>query len=402
MIGKKRFSLKNYPLEDKIILVRVDYNVPLDKGKVTDNTKLKLSLPTIKLLLQKNCKIVLATHLGRPNGKFVPEFKTDILAKELRKLLPKVKIVKVNDCIGKDVKEEINAAKNKQIILLENLRFYNEEGENDFSFAHSLASLANVYVNDAFANSHRKHASMAAITKFLPSLEGLTLEKEIFYLNQAVKAKKPSVWILGGSKLDKVDLINQAFKRADKILIGGALAFSFLLAKGIKVGSSKSDIKSVKTAREILNKKIAKKIVLPVDFIVSEKFSARAKTKIVKYNEIKSNQIALDLGPETVKLFEKYLSDANTIVWNGPLGYFEWASFAKSTIAIGRFLGKLKAVKIVGGGETAEAINKFHLQHNFTHISSGGGAALTFLSGKKMPGIDVLQSNYKKLKKEVN
>ena len=390
----KRFILASYPIKDKTVLLRTDYNLPIKNNSIQDNHKILSSLPTIKHLLGNNCKVIIATHLGRPKGKVVRNLKTDLLAKELEKVL-KRKVIKIDDCIGKDIKEKITKSKAK-VFLLENLRFYKEEESNNPVFAHSLADLADVYVNDAFAVSHRKHASIEAITHFLPSVPGLLFEKEIFFLSKALKPKRPSIWILGGAKLNKIDLIKQALKKADQILISGALAFSFLKAKGIKVGMSKIDTNSVRIAKKVLRKWSAKKIVLPLDFVVAEKLSPQAKTETVAYNRIKSHQVALDQGPKTTALFKKKLSKARTIVWNGPLGYFEWVKYATSTKSVGRFLKNVKAMKIAGGGETAGAINKFHFSHNFTHLSTGGGAAITFLAGEKMPGILALEKNYKK------
>ena len=363
-----------------------------------NNSRIRASLPTIKHLLSQNCKIIILTHLGRPNGKVVPELNLSPLAKELQKLLPKTKIIKLNDCIGDEVKQKINAAKSKQIIMLENLRFYKEEEENDLSFAHSLATLGDVYVNDAFSNSHREHASMDAITLFLPAVAGLLMEKEIEYLSQALSPQKPAVWIMGGAKLNKTALLAQAFKNAEHILIGGALAFSFLKARGIPVGMSKTDLGSVETATKIMEARNASKIILPIDFVVADSFSQKAKTTVASFNEIKTSQIALDIGPKTVELFESYLSKAKTIIWNGPLGYCEWAQFALGTKEIGRFLSKINAIKIAGGGETEEVLEKFQLLHNFTHVSTGGGAALSFLSGDTLSGILALRNNFIKFK----
>ncbi len=413
------FTLNNFPLENKTVFLRVDYNVPLETItkskksskiiiKVSDNSKIKASLPTLNFLLSKNCTIILATHLGEPKGKFISELKTDPLVQELQQLLPKVKIKKLNDCIGKELKAEIQKAKlpyskpsfktnnnlSKQIFLLENLRFYKEEEENDFTFAHSLADLAEIYINDAFAVSHRKHASVSAITNFLPALAGFLMEKEVTNLSNAFSNLHPTVWLMGGAKLDKIELINQALKRADKLLIGGALAFTFLKAQGINVGMSKFDSSSLELAKKLLSQ-YPHKVILPADFIISEEFKVRAKTGIVKHNQIKTNQIALDIGPETIHNFQQYLIHAKLIVWNGPLGYFEWAKFAHGTKEIARFLGKLNAIKLAGGGETAAAIHKFGLEHNFTHLSTGGGASLEFLSGKKLPGIEALEENWK-------
>lgn len=415
-----RFLLTNFPVENKTVFLRVDYNVPLEKsGKsaitVKDNTKITASLPTIRYLLHKNCKIIIGTHLGRPQGEIVAGLKVDPVVKELRRLLTKKEvkeIIKVDNCIGPEVRKTIAQAKPKAIIFLENLRFYKEEERNNPIFAHSLADLAEVYVNDAFAVCHRKDASIAAIAHFIPSLSGMLMETEIKQLSKALHPEKLArhkqvVWIIGGAKLNKVELIVQALKKADYILVGGALAFSFIQAKGIKVGASLVDHSSITIAKRILKTRwfrmgAAKKIILPVDFVVVNKFAYNAPTEIVNYNRIKPQQIALDIGPKTIGRFKEYLTNAGMVVWNGPLGYFEWNKFAHSTKEIGRFLGKLEnAVTICGGGETAEAIQKFHLQHNLTHLSTGGGAALTFLSGKKLPGITALENNYKRFKKKL-
>ena len=396
----KRFTLETFPLQDKTVLVRVDYNVPLQNGKVTDNSKIEASLLTIKYLLSQNCKIILMTHLGDPKGKVVLELKTNPLAEELQKLLPHNKIIKLNECMGKEIKEEIKNALPGQILLLENLRFHPEEEKNDILFAQSLASLAEVYVNDAFAVAHRNHASVSAIAQYLPAVSGHLMEEEITHLNQAFSKVRPAVWPMGGAKLDKIDLINQALKRADYLLIGGALAFTFLKARGINVGMSKVDLASVPLAQQIL-KKHRDKIILPIDFVVVNEFKMRAKSFMVPYNGIGNGQMALDIGPKTIKSFEQYLRRAEVIVWNGPLGYFEWAKFAQGTKEIGRFLGEVNCIKIAGGGETSAAIHKFKLSHNFTHVSTGGGASLDFLSGKKMLGIDALQENYRKRHNEI-
>lgn len=396
----KRFLLTEFPVKNKTIFLRVDFNVPFSENKITDNTKIKASFSTIKYLLQNNCKIILATHFGRPKG-FSEEFSVAPLSKELQRLLPTKRIVKLDDCIGKKVFEAIQKGKPQTIFMLENLRFYPEEEKNDSFFAHSLANLADLYVNDAFGVAHRKHASVCAITEFLPSAAGLLLETEIRVLSQALHPEKPSVWIMGGAKLDKITLLEKALEKYDSILIGGALAFAFLKARGIPVGVSKTDSASIEVARKILKSKYSHKIVLPVDFAVAESFSPRAKVSMVDYNHIQTHQVGLDLGPKTISLFRQYLAPAKTVVWNGPLGYIEWAKFAVSTKEIGRFLGKLEnAVTIAGGGETAEVLIKYHLHHNLTHVSTGGGAALEFLAGKKLPALECLEKNYKKFRKK--
>ncbi|MEK6939180.1 MAG: phosphoglycerate kinase [Nanoarchaeota archaeon] len=397
----KRFLLAELPIQNKTIFLRVDYNVPFSEKKITDNTKIKASLPTIKYLLQNNCKIVLATHLGRPKG-FSQEYSVAPLARELQKLLPTKKVVTLDDCVGKNVLETIQQGKPQTIFMLENLRFYPEEEKNDSFFAHSLANLAELYVNDAFGVAHRKHASVCAITEFLPSAAGLLLENEIRSLSKALKPVSPSVWVMGGAKLDKITLLERALKKYDQVLIGGALAFAFLKAKGIPVGASKVDTASIDLAKRILNSKYASKIILPLDFNVAEFFSPRAKASTVNYNQIEPHQVGLDLGPKTIALFRQHLASAKTVVWNGPLGYIEWAKFAVSTKEIARFLGKLEnAVTIAGGGETAEVLIKFHLHHNLTHVSTGGGAALEFLAKGDLPALQCLEKNYKKFRNRV-
>ncbi len=349
---KKVFSLTDLPLKDKTVFVRVDYNVPLKKGKVKDNSKLKASLPTIKYLLKKNCKIVLATHLGRPKGKKISVLKTDSLARVLKRLLPGKKIVKLNGCVEKKIKKSIESGKNKEIFLLENLRFYKAEKENSPAFARALAGLAEFYVNDAFAVSHRKHASVHAVTKFIPSALGLLMEKEIDQLSKILKPKKPLIWILGGVKKDKTSVLKYLLRKANYVLIGSGL-YPFL------------------------KNKQHQKLVLPADL-----------------NQEK------DIGPETIDLYKIYLRKAKTIVWNGPLGKFEDKKFLLGSKRIAQFIAKRKAVSVIGGGETSEMINKFKLGKRMTWVSTGGGACLEFLLGKRLPGIKTLERNYKRFGKK--
>ncbi|MBR9683414.1 phosphoglycerate kinase [Candidatus Woesearchaeota archaeon] len=347
------FSLTEFPLRNKTVLVRVDYNVPLKNNKVTDNTKIKASLLTLRYLLQKECQIVLATHLGRPQGKVVSKLTTTPLIKELKKLLPKkTKITKLSDCVGEKIKKRITKGKSKEIFMLENLRFHKEEKANSSAFAYSLASLADFYINDAFAVSHRQHASVDAITKFIPAAQGFLLRKEINHLSKVLKPKKPLVWIIGGIKKDKLTTIKQLAKKADHILIGSGFVN--------------------------LIKKSTKKIILPLDL-----------------NQEK------DIGPKTITLFQSHLKKAKTIVWNGPLGQFEKPPFAVGSKKIARFISRLKATTIIGGGETSEMIHQFKLAHKMTWVSTGGGASLSFLTGKKLSAIKALEKNYKKFKKKI-
>jgi len=393
------FRIDNIPAGKKVFL-RVDFNVPIEKNKVLDNIRIKTALPTIRALLEKNCTIILATHLGRPEGKVVEEWRVAPLVKELQKELPTIKITYVQDCIGAEVNKAIESSSPQEIIFLENLRFYREEEDNNLAFANILVSQADFYVNEAFAVSHRANASIGAITNFLPSAAGILFDKEVNNLSCALKPQKPAVWILGGAKLDKIDLIKQALDKADYILIGGALAFSFLKSKGFNVGLSKVDAESIQNAAKILKLRKARKIILPIDVVVAENFSARTKYRVVNTKEMPNSEMGLDIGPKTVELFKEYLHQAKTIVWNGPLGYFEWAQFAHSTQEIARFIGQVPAISICGGGETAEAMRKFYLEHDFTYISTAGGAAVAFLSGKELPGISALEKNYNRYKKK--
>ncbi|MBS3170145.1 phosphoglycerate kinase [Candidatus Woesearchaeota archaeon] len=396
----KRFALNSFPLDGKNVFLRVDFNVPLHAGDVTSDRKIRAVLPTIEYLLQKRCTIILATHLDRPEGKVVESLRVAPLVKVLRQLLPSVPIIALPDCIGKEVRQAIAAGKPGTIYFLENLRFYREEEENDVAFAHALAEFADFFVNEAFG-VHSRNASVDAITRFLPAAGGFLLEREIFELSKALHPQRPAVWLIGGAKLDKIELIKQVLKNADRLLIGGALAFSFLRAKGFAVGHSKSDYDSIMTARKILKTRQASKIVLPVDFIAADSFSSRAKTSIVSAADIPANEICLDLGPQTIELFKRHLRQARTIVWNGPLGYFEWAHFAVATRTIARFIGTLTATSICGGGETAEAIERYHLLDKITHVSTGGGAALSFLAGEKIPALTALEKNYVRFRKKI-
>ncbi len=398
---QSRFRITQFPLEGKTVFVRVDYNVPLNGKKIVDATKIKESLPTIQFLLQKNCKLIIATHLGRPEGKFVEQLRVAPLVKELRRLLPGVEIAYTKDCIGKDVRAKATKLKPGAILMLENLRFYEEEEKNDPAFAHTLAQLAQVYVNDAFATAHRAHASVEAITHFIPALAGFLLEKEIYYLQQALAPKRPAIWIMGGAKLSKVDLLTKALARADYILIGGALAFPFMRAQGKEIGMSKIDANAVGVAKKLLRHSQARKLIFPIDYAVAPSMDLRATRTVVQRDHIPRMAFALDIGPATVEVFEQYLRKAKTVVWNGPLGYFESARFAQGTRDIARYISKLTATTICGGGETEEVIRKLRLEHSITHVSTGGGASLEFLEGKKLPALVALVRNYQQFRKQI-
>ena len=394
------FTLRNAPLADKTVLVRVDFNVPLSEaGNIKDNRRIKESLPTIRYLLAENAKLIILSHLGRPEGEIVEKWRLDKVAKELSRLL-KHDVRKISDCIGPTVHQAVVNMRPKEVILLENLRFHVEEEKNDRNFARELASLGDYYINDAFSASHRVHASVEAITEFIPSAAGFLLEKEIHQLSAALHPQQPLVLLLGGSKVsDKVPLIEHYLPKAEKILIGGAMAFSFLKAKKLDVGMSKMDVSSVKEA-EVLLKKAEKKIVLPIDIIVADKFSEKATAKHVLVRNIPPNAVGLDIGPETIKHFQEELKSARTVIWNGPMGVFEWEKFSHGTKELARFIASSGMASYAGGGETAEALAKFGLLEKFTHVSTGGGAALEFLSGKRLPGLAALERNFERFSRK--
>ena len=324
---KKRATVSSLDIFAKTVLLRTDFNVPINNGKIKNNFKIKQSIPTIKELLKQKCKVVIISHLGRPNGKFNQKYSLAPVAKELAKLLPKRTIHFSKHCIGSDVKEMIKKAKKGQIILLENLRFYKEEAERDLTFAHSLADLASAYVFDAFAVSHRRHTSTTLLPAFLPSAEGLLVQDEVGTLNSAMQVKKGSVWVIGGSKLDKINIIKSALKHAEKVFVGGALVFSFLRAKGIHVGHSKISRESVKAAKEILKQEDAKNLILSTDAVVSNSLQKNAKHATVPVTEIPSGSIGLDIGLKSTEQLIKTVSNAKQVIWNGPLGFIENTSY---------------------------------------------------------------------------
>lgn len=388
-------TIKDIALKGKRVLMRVDFNVPLDdKLNITDDIRIQAALPTIRYAIDNGAKVILMSHLGRPDGKVVDSMRLTPVAKRLEELLGR-KVIKTDDCIGEAVKNTVNAMDPGDVVLLENLRFHAEEEKNDPAFAKELASLGDLFVNDAFGTAHRAHASTEGVTKHLPSVAGFLLEKEIQYLGSAVDdPKRPFVAILGGAKVkDKIKVIDNLLNKVDALLIGGGMAYTFLKAKGDSIGSSKLDKDGFETAKAALDKAAKKNValVLPVDHVIADKFDANANSKIVDGN-IPDGWMALDIGPKTVKLFEDKLKGSRTVIWNGPLGVFEMDKFAKGTSDIAKFLAGLKDCStIIGGGDTAAAMKKFKLENKMTHISTGGGASLEYLEGTGLPGIDALQ-----------
>jgi 3-phosphoglycerate kinase len=389
-------SIKDIDIKGKRVLIRVDFNVPQDsKLNITDDTRIAAALPTIKYALKEGAKVILMSHLGRPKGGPEPKYSLGPAGEKLGELIG-AKVTMAPDCIGPEVKRIVDGMRPADIVLLENLRFHKEEEENDPSFARELASLADVYVNDAFGTAHRAHASTEGVTKFLPSVSGFLVEKEIEYFEKAVSSPhKPYVAILGGSKVsDKIEVIKNLMKRVDAILIGGGMAYTFLKAQGIEVGNSKLEADKINLAKEILIEAKTRnvKIVLPLDHIVADKLDASASEKITDNNAIPLAYLGLDIGPKTVKLFEDELKNAKTIVWNGPLGVFEIDKFDKGSRAIAQFIAGLDTTSIIGGGDTAAAVAKFGLEDKMSHISTGGGASLEYLEGRILPGIAALQN----------
>ncbi len=388
-----KMAVKDIDLKDKVVLMRADFNVPLDEElNISDDTRIRETLPTIKYILQKGAKrLILMSHLGRPDGKRVDKYSLKPVAKRLQELLAEP-VKMLDDCVGDAVKEGTTQAKEK-IILLENLRYHPEEEANDVNFAKEIASLAEVFVNDAFGTAHRAHASTQGVTKFLKSAAGFLLEKEIQYLGNAVQnPQRPFVVILGGAKVsDKIGVIDNLLPKCDAILIGGGMAYTFLKARGKPIGNSKLEKDKVDLAKGILDNatKAKKEIVLPIDHVVVDKVDPAAKAEITG-EAIPDGKIAVDIGPKTAALFKEKLKNALTIVWNGPLGIFEMDAFSKGTEEIARFIGTLKTTSIIGGGDTAAAVSKFKLQDKMSHISTGGGASLEFLEGKTLPGIAAL------------
>ena len=400
---QKFFTLNDLNVKGKRVLVRVDFNVLLDKitGEITDDKRIKETLPTIKFLIDRNAKIILCSHLGRPDGKVVENLRMDKIAHRLGQLLNK-KVNKLNDCVGDYVKEEVMKMKDGDVVLLENLRFHPDEEENDESFSRQLADLAELYVNDAFGTCHRAHASTYGATKYLKSAAGFLVEKEIRIMGRSMEnPDRPLIGILGGAKLgdekfsDKINIIENLLLKVDKVLLGGAIIFTFFKAQGKNVGTSKMQGQFIDMAKRLLKNN---KIILPVDVVIADKFDANADSKTVDVNNISDGWMGLDIGPKTIKNYKQILKDAKTVVWNGPMGVFEFDKFSIGTKELAKFLTTLNATTIIGGGDSAAAVEKFGYAQKLTHVSTGGGASLEFLEGKKLPGILALEQSYKKFK----
>lgn len=393
----KKLTVKDINLKGKRVLIRVDFNVPLNKetGEISDDTRIRESLPTIEHILKDGGKAILMSHLGRPDGKVVPSMSLTPVAKRLGELLG-VNVEMAPDCIGEKVKSIVNEMKEGECVLLENLRFYPEEEKNDKEFARKLSEFGDVYVNDAFGTAHRAHASTEGVAHFFnEKVAGFLMEKEILYLGEALEnPKRPFVALLGGAKIsDKIQVIQNLLPRLESLLIGGGMAFTFYSAQGLEVGKSILEKDSVDFAKDLL-KSEGEKIFLPPDCVVVDNIDLPTQMKTVLSDNIPDDMIGVDIGEESVRVFSKILKGAKTILWNGPVGIFEIDKYAGGTMEIAKILGKVTeegATTIVGGGDSVSAIFKSGCASKISHISTGGGASLEFLSGKTLPGIGVLK-----------
>lgn len=387
-------TLSDIWVNGKKVFIRVDYNVPMDKnGNITNDTRIRATLPTLEYLLSRNVSLIIGSHLGRPKGAVVPEFSLAPVAKKLSELLGReVKVAP--DCVGADVEAMAKNLKLGEILMLENLRFHKEEEKNDPEFARQLASLADIAVNDAFGVSHRAHASVEGITKYITAIPGFLMEKEIIFLGQALtNPNKPFVAIIGGAKVtDKIGVIENLLSKVDTLIIGGGMANTFLAAQGYNIGKSLVEAEKIELARTLIDsaKERGVNLLLPSDVIVADKFSAEADFKPVDVDGIPSDWMALDIGPKTAEKYAEALVDAKTVVWNGPMGVFEIDAFAKGTERVAKAVAESKATSIVGGGDSIAALEKTGLSARISHISTGGGASLEFLEGKVLPGIAAL------------
>ena len=396
MAKKTVASLTEADVSGKKVLVRADFNVPLDdNGNITDETRIKAALPTIKDLTGKGGKVILCSHMGRPKGEVKEELRLTTVAKRLSQLLGQ-EVIKTDDCVGDAVASTVSAMKNGDVILLENLRFHSEETSNDPEFAKQLASNADLYVNEAFGTAHRAHASTEGVTKYLsPSVAGYLIEKELDYLQDAVdNPKRPLAAIIGGSKVSsKIGVIETLLDKCDKLLIGGGMIFTFYKARGLSVGKSlvEEDILELAKSLEAKAKEQGVELLLPTDVVVADNFAPDANSKTVSINDIPDGWMGLDIGPDSIKVFQDALTDCNAVIWNGPMGVFEFEKFAAGTEAIAHTLaGKSDAVTIIGGGDSVAAVEKVGVADKMSHISTGGGASLELLEGKTLPGIVAL------------
>jgi phosphoglycerate kinase len=389
-------NVRDIPLKNKRVLMRVDFNVPMDKGVVTDDKRIRASLPTIQFVLDQGASLILMSHLGRPKGGPDPEFSLKAAAEVLGKLLNKP-VKMAPDCIGPEVEAMAKALKPGEVLMLENVRFHKEEEKNDLGFAKKLAALGEAYVNDAFGSAHRAHASTEGVARFLPAVSGFLMEQELEYLGRAtLNPERPYIAILGGAKIsDKIAVIENLLTKCDKLIIGGGMANTFLAANGYNLQGSLVEASALDTAKAIMAKAGAK-LLLPVDAVVGDKalddpnFDATVSSQVVDVHQVPAGWRVYDVGPKSVALFTDALKGAKLVVWNGPLGVFEKAKFAEGTFAIAKLIATSGATTVIGGGDSASAVKKAGVAKQMTHVSTGGGASLEFLEGKVLPGVAAL------------
>ena len=390
----RKLSVKDLDLKDKRVLVRVDFNVSLDEeGKIRDDTRIRAVLPTIKYILEEGASLILLSHLGRPGGKVVEKLRLNPVARRLEELIGRP-VLKMDECVGNRVRQTTRGTKPGDIVLLENTRFHKEESQNNPEFARKLADLADLFVNDAFGAAHRAHASTVGVTRFLPAAAGLLMQKELEMLGELLtNPRSPFVAILGGAKIsDKIGILHNFLKKCQDILVGGGMAYTFLKAEGAPVGRSLVEEEKIEEAREILKEASGEgcHIHLPLDHLIAREARDGVGVKVVDRGEIPPDYLSLDIGPRTIELFSGIIREARTIFWNGPLGMFELASFSKGTQAIAELLAESGATVIIGGGETVSAVKKLGIEAKMTHVSTGGGASLSFLQGVELPGVAAL------------
>lgn len=387
-------SIKDVELKGKRVFCRVDFNVPMSEGKVTDDTRIRAAVPTIKYMSEQGAVVILASHLGRPKGEVKEELRLAPVAKRLSELLGK-NVIAATEAFGDQVKSQISNLEEGSVLLLENVRFYPGEEKNDPELAKSFAELADLYVNDAFGAAHRAHASTEGIAKFLPSAAGLLMEKELEVLGKALSnPERPFTAIIGGAKVkDKIGVIENLLEKVDNLIIGGGLAYTFVKAQGHEVGKSLLEEDKIELAKSFMEKAKEKGVqfYMPVDVVVADDFSETANTKIVPINEIPADWEALDIGPKTAELYRDVIQNSKLVIWNGPMGVFELEPFAKGTKAVAEALADAKdTYSVIGGGDSAAAVEKFGLTDQMSHISTGGGASLEFMEGKTLPGVAAL------------
>ena len=391
----------SYSFQNKLILMRVDFNVPIDNGKITDDFRIRAALPTIRYILNKEGKLVLISHLGRPKGQVNSKYSLFPIVQRLQELIPEYDVFFAKDCIGEESKRHINALKASQVCVLENVRFHPEETKNEKYFSKELAHGANIFINNAFGSCHRAHSSVVGITSYVKTcLAGFLVEKELFQLQKLIETKnKPFVSILGGGKVsDKIDLVYRLLTYSDIVLIGGGMAYTFLAALGYQIGKSLCEHDKLDIAKRIISKakEMNKHLILPKDVVVSQQISNNTPILTCPYNQIPSDKMGLDIGIQTQTLFNKYIEQAKTIFWNGPLGVFECKPFSQGTNLVIKSIAKATekgAFSLIGGGDSASAIQKMGYENLFSHISTGGGASILFLSGANLPGVDVLKKS---------